>query len=465
MANLETPFPYQIEGAKYVAGKQQALLADEMGLGKSCQAVLGADLVGAESILVVCPAAVRINWGREFERFSPMDRNCAVLVSGKDRPIQPGVTVVSYDLLASNEKLRKELKCMKWDVLILDEAHYLKERSAKRTKAIYGHNSKVPGIAGSAARVWRLSGTPAPNDASELYTHLRSAGLYQRSYWDFVFEFCDGFDTNYGYKITGVNVKNVERLKALLAQFMIRRMKEEVMSQLPPISFHHVVVERTQVELDPYFYENWRPVGVKAFLQDMEAKDRTLKAAVATVRSVSNGYKADDVIKVLESLSTSTATLRRYIAMAKLPRCIEVIKGELESGQLDKIVIFAIHKDVIEGARKAFAKWGAVTLYGGTPAEKRQANIDRFMKDPKCRVFIGNIQAAGTGITLTSAHEVAFFEQDWVPANNAQAAMRVHRIGQTKHVRCRVFSCAGSVDEDIAKTLVNKTRELSKVFD
>ena len=106
---------------------------------------------------------------------------------------------------------------------------------------------------------------------------------------------------------------------------------------------------------------------------------------------------------------------------------------------------------------------GAVTLYGGTNADTRQKNIDKFQNNPKCRVFIGNIQAAGTGITLTAAHEVAFIEADWVPANNAQAAMRCHRIGQTKPVRVRFFSCAGSVDEDVMNTLRRKAYELSRL--
>lgn len=463
MADLETPFPYQQEGAQYLASKNQALLADSMGLGKSCQAVVACDHVGATSILVVCPAAVRINWEREFHRFSPMDRNTAVLLSGADRPIHPGVNIVSYDLIATNEKLRRQLRSMQWDALVLDECHMLKERSAKRTKAIYGHNAKSPGIAASARRVWRLSGTPAPNNVSELYTHLRSAGVYQRAYWDFVFEFCDGFDSNFGYKITGV--KNVPQLKALLAQFMLRRKKEEVMSQLPPITVSHMVVERSDVQLDPYFYENWRPIGVKAFLAEMENKDKTLKAAISTVRSANHGFKADDVLGVLESLSNSTATLRRYIGLAKLPRILDIITAELIENPELKLVLFAIHKDVIESARVALAKYGAVTLYGGTPAQTRQKNIDRFMNNPKCRVFIGNIQAAGTGITLTSASEVVFLESSWVPADNAQAMMRCHRIGQKNHVRVRMFSCAGSVDEDVMKTLVIKSRELSKVFD
>lgn len=462
MIELETPFPYQVEGARYVASKQHALLADSMGLGKSCQAVLACDIIGAQRILVICPANIRVNWSREFTRFSPMDRDCAVIATGTDRPVNVGVTIVSYDLIAGNNKLRNELRGRKWDVLVLDEAHYLKERSAKRTRAIYGHNSKVPGIAGSAARVWRLTGTPAPNNASELYTHLKSAGIYAGQYWDFVFEFCTGFDPGFGFKITGH--KNVDRLKALLAQFMLRRKKEQVMAQLPPLTHQHVTVERSQVELDPYFYENWRPIGVKAFLADMEHRDKVLKAAVAVAKSNHDSH-SDDVLAVLEGFATSTATLRRYIGLAKLPRVLEIIKEELATKQIDKIVLFAIHKDVIESARVALREFKPVTLYGGTPADKRQANIDKFQKDPKCRVFIGNITAAGVGITLTAAHEVAFIETDWVPANNAQATMRCHRIGQTKHVRVRFFSCAGSVDEEVMRTLIHKTRELSKVFD
>ncbi|MEI7652610.1 MAG: SNF2-related protein, partial [Verrucomicrobiota bacterium] len=110
----------------------QALLADEMGLGKSCQTILAADMIGARDILVVCPASVRVNWEREFERFSPMYRPCTVLMSGKDKLPAGGVVICSYDMLQSFNHL---LKARQWDVLVLDEAHYLKERSAQRTRA------------------------------------------------------------------------------------------------------------------------------------------------------------------------------------------------------------------------------------------------------------------------------------------------------------------------------------------
>jgi SWI/SNF-related matrix-associated actin-dependent regulator 1 of chromatin subfamily A len=458
---LETPFPFQVEGSQFLARMPQALLADEMGLGKSAQVVLACDLIGASHILIVCPAAVRINWSREFQRFSPMDHQCTVVASGADRAAPTGVSIVSYDLVAANEKVRQGIRAMEWDVVVLDESHYLKERSAKRTRAIYGYAGKK-GVIHFAKNVWRLTGTPAPNDASELYTHLKSAGVEKRSYWDFVFDFCEGFDSSYGFKITGH--KNTDRLKALLAQFMLRRKKEDVMKQLPPIHYTHVTVERSQVQLDPYFYEAWRAVGAAQFLRNMEQMDKATKIALRAVESGAD-VLVEDRLKLLSALSKSTATLRRYIGLAKLPRVLEILEQELIENPKLKLVLFAIHKDVIECTRAKLAKYGAVTLYGNTPVDKRQANIDRFQVDPKCRVFIGNIQAAGTGITLTASNEVAFIEPDWVPANNAQAAMRCHRIGQTRTVRVRFFSCAGSVDEDVMKTLIHKTRELSKIFD
>jgi len=461
-----TLYPYQLDGAAWLARMPQALLADEMGLGKSAQVVRACDLVGANDILIACPGAVRINWQREFARFSPMDRPVNLILTGNDRPAA-GVNIVSYDLLV-NDKIRAALKARKWDVLALDEAHFLKERSAKRTRAIYGH-AQFPGIAHAAKRVWRLTGTPAPNNASELYTHLKSAGITAQSYWDFVFMFCAGFDGDYGYKITGA--KNVPALRALLAQFMLRRKKDDpqVNLQLPPLVFQHVTVERSDVELDPWFYENWRPLGEgetgqRKFLAELKDIDVTLKAAMEKIK-IGHHHNEKDTIKLLESFSKTTATLRRYLGLAKAPKIADIIEEELASGAVDKIVIFCAHAQVIELMRERLRKYRVVTLYGATPQAKRQKHIDAFQNDKKTRVFIGQIVAAGTGITLTAAHEVAFVEADWVPANNAQAAMRCHRVGQTKPVRVRFFNCAGSVDEEVMRVLLNKSREITKFMD
>jgi SWI/SNF-related matrix-associated actin-dependent regulator 1 of chromatin subfamily A len=460
---LTTLFPYQVTGAGYLAQNDQALLADDMGLGKSAQAITAADQVNARNILVLCPASLRINWTREFGRFSPFDRPIVAIMTAKDQIPGSGVAICSYDLLRV-DKILAALKKTHWDVLVLDEAHYLKERSAQRTKAVYGYGKRSPGLVANASRVWRLTGTPAPNDASELYTHLKSAGVVDEPYWDFTFRFCTGFNSDYGFRITGH--KNTTELKQLLSQIMLRRKKEEVMKELPPIVFQQVTVEKSPVELDPEFYEQVQAAGKTdtEFLSDMKSSDAMLRQALDNVYKSSCETPASDSARILESMAPSMVTLRRYIGMMKLPQVCDILAEELESEMVEKIVIFAVHKSVIENTRERLRRFGAVTLYGNTPPLKRQENVDKFMTDPRTRVLIGNIQAAGVGITLTSAHEVAFMEADWVPANNAQASMRCHRIGQTRPVRVRFFTCADSVDEQIQQALLRKTRELTKIF-
>ena len=455
---LETPFPYQLVGAEFLSKRDNALLADEMGLGKSCQAVVACDLIGANRILVICPANARINWQREFSRFSPFDRLATVVDSGIAPIPAKGVVIVSYDIF-SVPKQRKKLREIEWDAAVLDECHYLKNRESGRTKAIYGADT-AGGI--KSKRTWLLSGTPAPNDISELWTHLRHAGVIQQAYWKFVEIYCTGFDTAYGFTITGT--KNAPVLKKLLAKFMLRRKKDDVMKDLPPITFQDVTIERSPVDLDPYFYENVKSEGgVEEFLTKLKNADTALRQGIENIR-LHPKASLGDVCKLLESMETSQITLRRYIGMAKVPIFCEIIKQELDENPAMKIVIFAVHKDVIETIRATLAKYGAVTLYGGTPAEKRQHNIDKFQNNPKCRVFIGNVKAAGTAITLTASCEVAFIEASWVPGDNAQASMRCHRIGQEKPVRVRFFACAGSVDEQVMYALRRKSHELAKIF-
>ena len=456
MTDIFDLLPYQETGAAWLAPRPQALLADDMGLGKSAQAIRAADMVGARSILVLCPASVRVNWQREFEKFSPMDRPCRVVFSGSDTIDPQGVTICSYDLaVAGADRLRK----MQWDLIVADEAHYLKERTAKRTRLVYGHGSTRPGIDKRADLVWRLTGTPAPNDFSELFTHMKSMGAATEPYWDFVFRYCTGMDQGFGFKITGS--KNEDELKQRLAPFMLRRKKEDVLPDLPELFYQTVNVDRSKVVLDYDFYEQYCDLkgGQKELLRKIEEDDKLMRAAIAAAKD------GEARIQLLESLAPSMVTLRRYIGMAKLPACLDIIEEELQSKRsYKKIVLFAVHRSVIEATRQRLQKYGVITLYGGTPPEKRMNHIDRFTNDPRFRVFVGNVIAAGTGVNLTVANEAAFLEQDWTPANNAQAAMRVHRIGQTKKVRVRIFALDGSVDERVQDVLFRKMNTLSKIF-
>ena len=439
---LLTPFPFQIEDAKWLASKTTCLLANEMRVGKTPSVIRAIDMLGLKNCLIVCPASVRANWARELQRFSPLDRPMQVVFPGM-RPNTSDIVIVSYDMLVTYKDI---LKSVTWDVVVADEVHLAKERTAARTKALYGHGKRSLGIVTSAERVWRLSGSPAPNNASELWTHLHSAGLAPESYWDFTFFFCSGFDTNWGFQITGN--KNVDELKSRLSGFMRRRTLAEVMPTLPLVTFETVTVPRSDAALDPEFIP---------LMPQLAQQDKYLQSALSALAP-------DEQVSMIERTAGSVTTLRRFTLMLKLPTIGEQIEADLESGEIDKIVIFCVFKIGVEWLAKRLKKFGVVTLNGGTPARKRQENIDEFRTNPKVRVFIGNLIAAGVGIDLTPCTECVLLECSFVPGDNAQAIKRLQGVNQKFPVRVRVFSLFNSSDERISEVLTRKMKELAKIL-
>ena len=438
-------FPYQIEGVQFLASRTNAFLADTMGLGKSAQTIVACDAVDAKRILVLCPASVRYNWDREFGRFSDRNRPTGLLFTGKDKPCFEGVTICSYDLLRS-KPVHRMLMSQTWDVLILDEVHYLKSKGAGRTQAVFGPTlDGRNGLSGRSSRVWALSGTPAPNDPSELFVVLKAFGAYKKTYWDFVGQFCVSQKTNFGIKITGA--KNVPELKAVMAPYLLRRKKEDVMKELPPIRYQNVV-------LDPAF-------GTHP--EDLASWKKAEEKHAAELQLELKSFEEDDIS--LEN--PHFATLRRFTGMAKVRPAAAMISEELHHPRgIDKIVVFAIHRDVIMYFQECLRAYNPVVVWGGTPPEKKQRFIEKFMYNPRCRIFIGNINAAGTGIDglQGSCSEVLFLEASWTPASNAQAIMRVHRIGQKNPVRVRFLALAGSIDEKIQMALRRKTAMVDEIL-
>lgn len=437
-------FPYQQEAAQWLATKRRAALGHSMGLGKSAAAIRACDLVAARNILTLCPASTRQNWAREWERFSPFDRPCQVILSGKDKPRSFGVVITSYEMAVTHANL---LKSAKWDVVIADELHFLKCRSSRRTKVVYGVGSRSPGIASNADHFWGLSGTIMPNNASELYPHLRFAGLVEEDFWSFTFKFCSGFESSCGWQCTGH--KNVDELKRILKPFLLRRTKEEVLKDLPEVFYQTVTVPRSGAALPPEFVSQE---------SELQHADTELQVALAAM-------SADNQVTALEASASSMTTLRRYTVSLKLPAIAEQIIEDLENG-IGKILVFGVHRSAIEWMAEKLKGYGAVTLYGGTAAVDRQKHIDRFRDDPACRVLVGNIQTAGTGVDglQKNCNEAVFMECSWVPSEIAQAATRLLRIGQKNPVRARIFSLYGSVDERVQAVLTNKTRELAKIL-
>lgn len=434
---------YQIDGAFFLANKKLALLGDEAGVGKTAQAILAADTVNARNILIICPAVARVNWQREFSEWSVFSPTFTICESSKDVPTNK--TICSYDYATENTE---KLNAIKWDLVIGDESHLIKEPTAKRTKAIYGSE----GIIRNTDFFWCLSGTPAPNNASELWPMLYTFGATPLKYEEFIEEYCDTRPTYYHgirrEKVIGTKKTKIPEIKKILSGVMLRRMKKDVLTELPPKSFFQVSVEGQDlseiIEID---------------LKKVKLETRGLE------ESLSYAKNTDELAFIIEKLGDSVSTLRRYVGLQKVKSVAELVTQELEAGAYEKIGIFAIHTDVIANLAKELAKFNPVIVNGSVTAPQRQRSIDSFQNNKDTKVFIGNIQAAGTAITLTAAHQCIFAEQSWVPGENSQAADRFHRRGQEFPVTIRFASLANSIDEKVSSVLRRKTEELTQIFD
>ena len=458
---IYNPLPYQMEGAEWLCTRKRALLADEMGLGKSCQAIRAADMLYAARILVVCPAVARANWVEEWKKWSFMPRTYFPIFKEKDAfgGVDSYVVVVSYDLV---ERMRARLTSVKWDVVILDESHYLKNRMAKRTKVIYGgKRANGPDIARNAEHLWCLSGTPAPNNAAELWTMLHAFEAYPDNYHAFLNEYCTYYQSNFGITITGN--KRANHLRDTLRSVMLRRKKVDVMRELPPISYHELLVEPAELSAQDelvFFPDHGNPTIVNSALHEDLVKQRgALNVVIGALQLGEPGLQA------LGATAPAMGTLRRYLGLQKVQPVCDILKRELDDKAMDKVVIFAYHRQVIQWLAHLLKDYGVVTLYGGTPGDQRARRINKFNISRDCRVFIGQINACNTSISLTAAHQVVMVECDWVPAVNAQAVMRCHRIGQKMPVTVRFVALADNLDRKIQQVLKHKTERLAEIFE
>jgi SWI/SNF-related matrix-associated actin-dependent regulator of chromatin subfamily A-like protein 1 len=440
--------PYQRAGIAYAAPRKDTLIGDEMGLGKTIQA---AGVINASpsirKVLVVCPASLKINWERELRKW--LVRPLTIGVANGGWPMTD-VVIVNYDVL---RKFDAEIKGVDWDLATFDEAHYAKNAKAQRTQAIFGKwdaDSKSWKVAPiRAARRLFLTGTPILNRPKELWTivHALDRQGLGANWRGFHVRYCAGHQTRHGWDIDGAS--NLSELNSKLrAAFMIRRLKSEVLTELPAKRRQVIVLEpskkaRALIERQNALAE--RVTKAKEALQASKASEdpKAFEAAVAALEDASGA--------AFEEMSA----LRHEIALAKLPQVIEHVRDALE-GSEGKIIVFAHHRDVVDALAKEFADVGAVKLMGGDSADAKQSAVDRFQTDPSCRMFVGSIKAAGVGITLTAATHVVFAEQDWTPGWNQQAEDRAHRIGQRESVLIQYVVLDGSLDAHIAQVNVDK---------
>lgn len=443
---MKVPMPYQVTGSDWLSSKYTAMLADEQGLGKTLQTIMACQRIGARRILVVAPASVRTVWVREF---AEAGLKAEVVTGAIYAQLMPDISIVSWDWIA-DYGIAATTGAL-WDVLVVDEAHYAKNQNSRRTRALLAASYAVgidasgekvmgKGVAHHARRVWALSGTPMPNEPSELWCWARTLKGTQWSFGQWVERFCVNVQTSSGTLRRTARSSTMKELNAVLKGFSLRRKKADVLKDLPPL---------------------WK----QTLPLMLEPKDKWALENFAE----ESGFQFSDYNNpgaMLDALAKNVkhqSALRRKIGALKVKLFVPLIREQLENNAIDKVILFAVHKDVVYALEKGLAPFGVVKITGETTANARTEAVDKFQTDPSIRVFIGNIQAAGTGITLTAASTLYMVESSWVPGDNDQAMARPHRIGQTNAVTAITVVLADSIDEAVMNTLASKERAINTV--
>lgn len=422
---------YQQECIEAVEGfGGRALIADEMGLGKTAEALAWTQQHPDRTpVVVICPASVKWVWEEQaklhFGLRSEVLNGTKPPKSGFSR--KPKLIIINYDIL---QHWLPILKQMKPQIAIVDEVHYIKSTRTIRARATRSLCRKIPYILA-------LSGTPLTNRPAELWStlNLLDPKTY-RKFKPFGDEFCAPRWTPWGVMYDGA--AHISRLHRRLSRtLMIRRLKKDVLDQLPNKS-------RVVVPLDidnPSEYQE----ASRHFLQWLH-KQSAAKAAKAShaVHMVKLGY------------------LKRLAAQLKLKTAISWISDFLENSE-DKLVVFAIHKDIIHQLQQRFP--ASVVIDGSVTGRARQMTVRKFQQDKKTRLLIGNIKAAGVGITLTASKTVVFLEMEWSPGDHIQAEDRIHRIGQKFPATIYYLVGRNTIEEHLCRILQKKQKVLSAVLD
>lgn len=434
-------FDYQAQAADIMAGRTRFGLHDEMGIGKTATTIGAINRTWSQRGIIVCPGMLRQNWIREFRKFSEYDLR---VVSGKNIhdyvAWQRGhfdVLVTSYELATKwTKEFKKHGEYI--DFVAFDEAHYLKNHNANRTRGLLGlEASGTDSLVEHAEYAWHVTGTPMANDPLDVYTFLRFAEAIDFPPDEFVKYFFEKKLTSFGARHT-VKPGMRDTLAALIYNNAIRRTHTDVGLELPPIFLKEQLIDGDTSEL-------MRLVSEYPGLEDI----------------IVYAIEAGD-LSLIDA--PYIATLRRLIGKAKVMPYAKSLKADLDAGA-GKRVVFCIHTEPLLYLQKYLQKYGydVVVAYGAMNDRARNEAVDRFMNDPNCLVFVGNIKVAGVGLTLTASTEIDMLESDWTPAGNAQALKRVHRIGQTQRVEGRFITLSDSIDEVVNKVVSGKTAAIAEI--
>jgi len=420
----KTLFHFQKEGVLFLEQKQgRALLADEMGLGKTIQVLAYLNLhPELRPALIICPASLKLNWEAEIKDTMTTEEKVVVVSGTKPYSISNATIIIAnYDIVENwkEELIRNEIK-----IVVLDECHYIKNSSAQRTKAV---KELCKGI----KKIIALSGTPIVNRPVEFYNSISLINPYLfKNFWQYAQRYCAPKHNGFGWNFNGAsNTKELHEI--LTSTIMIRRTKKEVLSELPEKIYNTIPVEidRTEYSLVLNDLRQWLIKNEK--------------------------YSKVEAVTKIEYL-------KQVAVKGKLNSVVEFIEDFLENEE--KLVVFATHHFVIDYLIEKF-KNISVKFDGRDSEKDKEKAVFEFQNNEKIRLFIGNIKAAGVGITLTASSNVLFVELPWTPGELVQAEDRCHRIGQKNCVNIYYLIARNTIEENILKILSEKQQILSQVLD
>jgi len=436
--------PFQKAGIAWLRDHRNALMADEMGLGKTIQALGAINVLSPDRVLIVCPASLKLNWKIECKRWLVRDYRIGIV--NRDAFDDGDIIIVNYDILPKHPRILGSV----WDMVIVDEAHYVKNPKAKRSQSIYRIK---------ATRKICLTGTPILNRPIELQPILFYLNVeFAMDFRKYAMRYCNPSRNAYGWDFRGASHLD-ELQERARTTVMIRRLKKDVLNELPEKRREAMVLAvdkklRVQIEKERNFISE--SGDELAELGRMTEAEKDAASYGAVVERLADFKRAT---------FDQMARLRHETALRKVPIAVENIVDAVRAA--GKVIVFAHHHDVIDTLAKALKaeEIATVTVTGKTAVEARQAAVEAFQNDEAIQVFLGSIQACGFGITLTAASTVIFVELDWVPATMTQAEDRAHRMGQKNSVLVRYVVVDGSIDSYLAKMLLEKQAIIGQALD
>jgi superfamily II DNA or RNA helicase len=446
-------YPYQEQGAMHLAFGRRAMLADDMGLGKTVQAIAASALLkelrDIQRVLVICPASLKGQWAREIRRFTSLP---VTVVEGgllERRKLYAGASffkVINYELVRHDLDSLLQLNP---DLIILDEAQRIKNWRAKTAQMVKQLRSRYAFV---------LTGTPLENRIDELYSIFQFLDpRILGPLWHFNDRFYDLEQRASGsYKVLGY--KNLDELRATIAPYVLRRTRDEVLSDLPPRVDNHYFVEMTPAQWKAYdeFKETVARLVAKARRTALSPKEREiLLMALMKMRVICNALALHDK-QILPKDSEKTGP--------KLSELAQILSEEIASNG-HKAVVFSQWSGMLALTEPVIKRVGLgyVKLTGDVPSNKRGALIDQFFNDAKCRVFLST-DAGGVGLNLQAASLVINLDLPWNPAVLEQRIARAHRHGQPHSVHVINLVAKDTIEERMLDTLAAKRNVFASVF-